>query len=463
TYTGTYQATATVLICGQGVDYLDTLVVTSGPCDSLFITQYQYIPLDTTWLTGSTCQVSQAGTFVLVLPDQFGCDSTIITVVALQPSDTTLVEGVTCNKADEFYDAQTLTNQWGCDSVVWTAIIYIGVDTQYLQQTTCDPALAGIQTVVIPGPFCDTVRVIETTLVQEVVTTLVNVVCGPPGLPADTLYFSGTNGCDSLVIIQYDYQEVDAEAEVQDETCQGWQDGQISVSGITGGLPPYTFQLNSGAWQNTTLFSGLSPGAYQVIVADQQGCRDTLAGLSIGTGPTLVMDAGADLLVDIGALVDLSVQVSDPLAQVTWTAIDPIDCPSCVQTVIGPITSDQTVVVSGISQEGCPGSDQILLQTRVRNRVYVPNSFSPNVDGINDLFSVYALDDQLVVRNLSIFDRWGNALYQGVDLKVNDPAQGWDGTSRGKPLDPGVYVYVIELEDASGQRLILKGEVHLLR
>ena len=80
--------------------------------------------------------------------------------------------------------------------MVWTAIIYIGVDTQYLQQTTCDPALAGIQTMVIPGPFYDTVSDRDDPG-QEVVTTLVNVVCGPPKPAGPTPYFSGTNGCDS--------------------------------------------------------------------------------------------------------------------------------------------------------------------------------------------------------------------------------------------------------------------------
>ncbi|MEZ5033154.1 MAG: gliding motility-associated C-terminal domain-containing protein [Saprospiraceae bacterium] len=414
-------------------------------------------------MTGSTCQATQAGTFVQVIPDQAGCDSTVITVVALLPSDTILVEGVTCNKADEFYDEQTLTNQWGCDSVVWTAIIYIGVDTQFLQQTTCDPAQAGIQTQVIPGPFCDTVRVITTTLVQEVVTQLVEVRCGFPGPLADTLFLSSTGGCDSLVITQYEYLQVVGEAAVQDETCPGFQNGQITITSVAGGAGPYSYQLNGGPWQNAPLFSGLSPGSYQVIVEDQQGCRDTLAGLVVEAGNALVLDAGGDRLVDIGTLVNVSVQANGLLAQVVWTATDPIACPSCAQTVIGPITADQIVTVSGVSPDGCPGSDQVLVQTRVRDQVYVPNSFSPNFDGINDIFSVYTRDDNMVVRNLSIFDRWGNALYQGVDLKVNDPAQGWDGTSRGKPLDPGVYVYVIELEDASGQLMILKGEVHLLR
>ena len=103
TYTGTYQATSTVLRSvarGRLSGYAGGDL---GPCDSLFITQYQYTPgyhlADRVDLPGQP-----GGNLVQVLPDQFGCDSTIITVMTLSPSDTTLVEGVTCNKTDEFYD-----------------------------------------------------------------------------------------------------------------------------------------------------------------------------------------------------------------------------------------------------------------------------------------------------------------------------------------------------------------------
>ena len=463
TYTGTYQATSTVLICGQGVDYLDTLVVTSGPCDSLFITQYQYTPLDTTWLTGSTCQASQAGTFVQVLPDQFGCDSTIITVMTLSPSDTTLVEGVTCNKTDEFYDEQTLTNQWGCDSVVWTAIIYIGVDTQYLQQTTCDPALAGIQTLVIPGLFCDTVRVIETIWLPFTISTDTLIVCAVSGPTTDTLFLVNQTRCDSLVIRIYQYTDLQATWLLTDETCAGYANGEIEVTDVQGGVLPYAYRLNGGAWQADGSFPGLPPGSYDLEVRDAGDCQLLISGQMIGAGEVLVIDAGPDRTAKVGDVIDLSVQSSSALAQVQWTATDPLNCPGCIQAVLGPLSKSQTVLVSGVSVNGCPGQDDLYVDVLDRPLVFIPNSFSPDGDGINDIFSVYSSVDDVRIEKMRIFDRWGNALYEHEALSVNDPASGWDGTFRQEPVDPGVYVYVIELRFGDGRQQIYKGDLTILK
>ena len=463
TYTGTYQATFTVLICGQGVNYLDTLVVTSGPCDSLFITQYQYTPLDTTWLTGSTCQASQAGTFVQVLPDQFGCDSTIITVMTLSPSDTTLVEGVTCNKTDEFYDEQTLTNQWGCDSVVWTAIIYIGVDTQYLQQTTCDPALAGIQTVVIPGPFCDTVRVIETIWLPFTTSMDTLTVCDASGPITDTLFLVNQAGCDSLVIRTYQYTDLQATWLLTDETCAGYANGEIEVTDVQGGVLPYAYRLHGGPWQTDGSFPGLPPGSYDLEVRDAGDCQLLISGQVIGAGEVLVIDAGPDRTAKVGDVIDLTVQSSSALAQVQWTATDPLSCSSCPQTALGPMTTSQTAVVNGVSDGGCPGQDLIWIEVSEQRRVYIPNSFSPNDDGINDIFRVFTLGDGAMIRNLAIYDRWGNAVWQQKDMPVDDPSAGWDGTFRARVMDPGVYVYVVELDWPDGQRQLFKGDIALIR
>ena len=100
---------------------------------------------------------------------------------------------------------------------------------------------------------------------------------------------------------------------------------------------------------------------------------------------------------------------------------------------------------------------------KVRVEVFIPNSFTPNGDGINDVFSVYGNDQVIKVRNLAIFDRWGNALYSQSDLPINDPSEGWDGHFRDDLMDPGVYVYVVEVELLDGTIRLFKGDVTLTR
>ncbi|MCF8239720.1 MAG: hypothetical protein K9I85_16265, partial [Saprospiraceae bacterium] len=164
-YSGNYQETNQTLICGAGVNYTDTLLVTTGPCDSLFITNYQYAPLDTTWLSGTTCDPTQAGITIAVQPSSLGCDSTIVTTTSLLPSDSILISGVTCDPAEAMYNVSVLPNQYGCDSVVTTDIKYVGIDTLYVAKTTCEPSQVGTIVSVLPGVECDTVLVTETTYV----------------------------------------------------------------------------------------------------------------------------------------------------------------------------------------------------------------------------------------------------------------------------------------------------------
>ncbi len=462
-YTGVYQESNTSLVCGAGANYLDTLVVTSGPCDSLFITQYIHSPLDTTWLTGTTCQAGQSGIFIQVMPDQSGCDSTIITTISLLQGDTTFISDVTCIKAEAQSDTLALINQNGCDSTVIISIAYVGVDTQYIQASTCDPAQVGVVTHTLSGMYCDTIRVTETIWVPFAESRDTITLCTATGPVSDTLVLVGQSGCDSLVIYTYHYTDLQVELALINETCAGDTDGEIQVLATAGGQSPYSYRLAGGLWQPSGAFAGLPPGTYTLEVRDANNCLLQAGGQVIEAGSILILDAGPDRSQKTGDLINLNVEATSPLAEVQWIATDPLGCATCVQSALGPLTVSQTVVITGISMDGCPGQDELTVTVEERLHIYIPNSFSPNGDGINDLFSLYSSEEGLIVRNLDIFDRWGNALYHQEALPVNDPTQGWDGQWRSKQMDPGVYVYVIELEHLDGSRQILKGDVTILR
>ena len=97
--------------------------------------------------------------------------------------------------------------------------------------------------------------------------------------------------------------------------------------------------------------------------------------------------------------------------------------------------------------------------------VFIPNSFSPNGDGINDYFQIYGAHlSGITVVNMSIFDRWGNQLFE-QKLFPADSIDGlwWDGTFRGKSLDESIVVYFIELESGGGSVTRYKGELQILR
>lgn len=88
-------------------------------------------------------------------------------------------------------------------------------------------------------------------------------------------------------------------------------------------------------------------------------------------------------------------------------------------------------------------------------RLYIPNAFSPNFDGINDIFTPYS--NVIQIEKLEIYSRWGELLYSQYGNEVS-----WDGTHKGRIMDPGVYVYLIYGICRNGTK-ILKGDINLIR
>ena len=92
----------------------------------------------------------------------------------------------------------------------------------------------------------------------------------------------------------------------------------------------------------------------------------------------------------------------------------------------------------------------------------MPNVFSPNQDGVNDRFLVFSEND--VLYDMNIYDRWGNRVYEGLNLITNDTSMGWDGMSNNSNVAQGVYVYkVMILIDETAERLVIDGTITIVR
>lgn len=114
---------------------------------------------------------------------------------------------------------------------------------------------------------------------------------------------------------------------------------------------------------------------------------------------------------------------------------------------------------------GCSASTQVEVIVEAFVPVYSPTAFSPNGDGRNDVFRLFARSTVVSLRNFQIFNRWGDMVYfLDGPIDPQDTNWGWDGRDEnGEIHEPAVYVYSIEVELADGRVITLKSDMVLMR
>jgi hypothetical protein len=106
-----------------------------------------------------------------------------------------------------------------------------------------------------------------------------------------------------------------------------------------------------------------------------------------------------------------------------------------------------------------------LIQVDRQVDIYAPNVIKPDdPDGDNARFTLFARDESIaIIRNLQVFDRWGSMVFSNQNIRPNDPQAGWDGTDRGEPVNPAVFIWWAKVELIDGREVLIKGDVTVLR
>ncbi|MEM1215087.1 MAG: gliding motility-associated C-terminal domain-containing protein [Bacteroidota bacterium] len=243
--------------------------------------------------------------------------------------------------------------------------------------------------------------------------------------------------------------------------CDGFDTGEVTVEQTTGGVPPYLYQFATGGFVNESTVSNLVEDTYTIIVQDTNGCEaDTTASLTAPIIPNI--ELGEDLTVDLGESVAISVTSNVLLDTVSWSDEPGLSCYDCPQPTARPFnTTPYRLTV--VSEDDCVATDSLTVFVNKRRRVYVPNVFSPNNDGVNDRFYLFGGIEVLAVRRLQIFSRWGELLHEQTDVPINNHNGGWNGEFRREEVPTGSYAWVAEVEFLDGFRTLYNGEVILLR
>ncbi|MES2621132.1 MAG: gliding motility-associated C-terminal domain-containing protein, partial [Bacteroidota bacterium] len=236
--------------------------------------------------------------------------------------------------------------------------------------------------------------------------------------------------------------------------------------------------FNSVSWSPSVWVS--DPNAASVIVTPQANvsyivtalngacapAKDTITIQVIQPIPIELMASPEQIV--LGLSSNITSQIPGRIDSIIWDPSSTLDCRDCRNPVATPTqtTTYTATIYYSLNGVTCTSIDSITIQflnSCDEIPPYLPNTFTPNADGMNDVFMIRGVAGKKI-NYFRIFDRWGKLVFESSEGNFNDPRWGWDGNDNGgKKMNPAVFVYTYEIECVNGETKQGKGNVSLVR
>ncbi len=218
-----------------------------------------------------------------------------------------------------------------------------------------------------------------------------------------------------------------------------------------------TWSASCGACVNANgIFDPQNLTAGEYLVRHVQGdiCSATADTFWVQLVPPPILMLSADTTVNFGKEVTL---MASGAQNYQWQPNGSLSCANCANPVF---TADTTTVFTATGQDanGCSATDSLIVTVLPEIKFNIPNAFTPNGDGSNDVFRPAFKGDIFEIYHLRIFTRWGDLIFES-----NSPTSGWNGMLEDDPLPSDVYVFVFNYRLSDGRSGLEKGDVTLLR
>ncbi len=474
-------------------------------------------PYSITWNGGSAQNITQnpynitnlaSGNYNVTVTDAKGCSTTcqsIINNIDCKLDAIITSENVKCFGVSDGKITLVLANAVGNPIIVWSNPVWNG-------QTTITNAPANSYAVTITDNLgCQITKNISVSQPPEIVITCsgtavsakgksdglgnINISGGTPNytlgwsgplsgqiqsvagansipnLSAGNYFITVTdlNNCTSTCSFTIDDKPcaLSIKAEVNDPSCFNKCDGEIklTVDGLTNSITKVSW--NDPSFDDKLDLAMLCQGSYRVTVTDESGCTASLTNISLVHPDSLLVSITSSTLnplSDQEFTLNLNTNINlTEIASISWSNANVLSCSDCA-TPKGKITESTTFVANVVSSDGCIGSGQILLNIRQLNIVYFPNIISSSSSAGNVKFYPSGNKSNISsVDFISIFDRWGNLVFENKNLNVNNPDQGWNGSYGSSDVVPGVYFFVSQVTFNNNEVKIYKGDITVIR
>jgi gliding motility-associated-like protein len=201
-------------------------------------------------------------------------------------------------------------------------------------------------------------------------------------------------------------------------------------------------------------------GKYYVN-ANVNNCSSARDSVNVLIGDYPTVNLGPDLTLSPGTQHQMqSVIQNGPISQYIWTPATNLSCSNCpLPTANIQSNISYTLTVKNIY--GCSASDTINIKVSCdKSQIFIPNAFTPDGDGINDLLIIRGTG---TIKYFRIFNRWGEMVFERMNFRPDNVNYAWDGKIKGVAGPPDVYVYTAEAMCDNGTVLTYKGNISILK
>jgi gliding motility-associated-like protein len=241
---------------------------------------------------------------------------------------------------------------------------------------------------------------------------------------------------------------------------------QFTGSLVTPDIDSVSWLWNFGNGQTSNVQSPIvnsAAGNYHISLKTSvpYGCSDTTSA-TITVNPNPFIKGPAEISTPVGIPVTIPYTYTDNVVSYVWTPTANLSCTDCPNPT-ATLTFSQTYTVIVADSNHCTDTASILVKTICNEGNYfLPNTFSPNGDGVNDYF--YPRGSGLFnIQSMRVFNRWGQLVFERKNFAANSETMGWDGTFNGHPAPSDAYVYIVEVICNNAQVVAYHGNVVLVR
>lgn len=291
----------------------------------------------------------------------------------------------------------------------------------------------------------------DTTIAQPLATPTVTTTY----YLTSTLTSSGCSKTDSVTVFYIPIGPT-ATINVSDSTLCPGEKGTATVT-ISSTASPYTYSWSNGVSGSGFQISGLQAGNYTVTVTDALGCTATSRVTFNNVSTPIALISATQTTITEGNSITLN---GNGGVNYFWSPASSLTCNNCQSTIAAPIvTTTYTLIVTGTN--GCTDTSDVTIKVNPLclddRTVFIPNVFSPNNDGKNDVLTIEG--NGLTNIYWAIYDRWGNLVFE-----TYDQIHGWDGSVKGNPVAVSIYSYYLRGTCVKTNGVVsLKGNVSLMR